>query len=71
MTPQRTLKGRTKSKSKTFAKGSNFVDVQVWFDECTSDVIISGLPANMITTSKYIITVTKVIEDDGKDNANA
>jgi len=74
MTPQRTLKGRTKSKSKTFEVETLTADMYGWMCKNIETVQKQfgvddeyDLPYDMsVTAHKYIITVTKVEDDEDK-----
>jgi len=73
MTPQRTLKGRTKSKSKTFEKNTSTHEIEDWLFEHVGFEYVGDDISNVdtVTDSKYIITVTKVIEDDIKERTGS
>lgn len=68
-----TLKGKTKSYSKTFPVNSNVSDLMHW----TSDQIGAARGESVLTarvhipkwktTEKYVITVTKIIPDTTDD----
>lgn len=68
----------TKSKSKTFPKGTDFVDVLNWIDEqveCDIKAVAFGgsEPSSDYidsTKEKYIITVTKVLTEKNHEHSN-
>lgn len=65
-----TLKGKTKSYSKTFGRGNSASEIDQWIDEKVETEIIGDesviTSLDVITKHKYVIIITKIIQDDQK-----